>query len=105
MGLQIGEPHLVLQQRARNTSRDACACRRLPAFCGVLSRKEMKMEKKEYTLNDMNSVTNQDGKTCGINDMNCLEAEEEKSCDINNMNCLKEDEKKSCGINNMNCEE
>ncbi len=61
--------------------------------------------KKEYTLNDMNSVTNQDGKTCGINDMNCLEAEEEKSCDINNMNCLKEDEKKSCGINNMNCEE
>lgn len=76
MGLRIEEPHLALQQRARNTSRGACAGRRLPAFCGVLSRKEMKVEKKEYTLNDMNATTNQDGKTCGINDINCLEAEE-----------------------------
>lgn len=97
----MGAPSCPAAKSAEYFSRRLC----MPAFCGVLSRKEMKMEKKEYTLNDMNSVTNQDGKTCGINDMNCLEAEEEKSCDINNMNCLKEDEKKSCGINNMNCEE
>lgn len=31
------------------------------------------MEKKEYTLNDMNAATNQEDKTCSINNMNCEE--------------------------------
>ncbi|MGP1348447.1 MAG: hypothetical protein ACTTK0_02235 [Stomatobaculum sp.] len=37
------------------------------------------MEKKEYTLNDMNAATNQEDKTCSINDMNCIEAEEKRA--------------------------
>lgn len=45
----------------------------------VTLRKGTEMEKKEYTLNDMNAATNQEDKTCSINDMNCIEAEEKRA--------------------------
>ena len=59
---------------------------------------------KEFGLNNMNSMTKNDDKTCGLNDMNCV-GEEEKDCALDDMNCLGKNDDKSCSLDNMNCEE